>query len=341
MAKHADSESSFAGSSSGPSVAGSNTVPSVDPFTPTAPAPSIAILPASTSELVAAVAEGGGIVEALSDSTAGVVLADVVGPEAVERAVKGRPGIRWVQLPLAGVDQYDDLMRAHRNISWTSGKGAFRQPVGEFALTLTLALMRGIPVFARAGTWGPPQGTSLHNRHVVVVGAGGVGQEILRLLRAFTEHITVVRAHDHPGAGAERTVTDAGLDDVLKTADVVILAAAMTEGTRHLMDARRLARMKDHAFLINVARGPLVDTDALTQALAEGKLAGAALDVTDPQPLPDGHPLWSEPRALITPHTAETPEMVAPLLAGRVRDNVRRLAAGQPLDGLVDVDAGY
>lgn len=340
MAKQADSGSS-AGSSEMPFAGRGNPWPSDDPFTPTAPAPSIAILPAPTSGLIAAVAEGGGIVEPLAAGTAGVVLADVVGPEAVEHAVAGRPNIRWVQLPLAGVDQYDDLMRAHRTISWTSGKGAFRQPVGEFALALTLALMRSIPVFARARTWGRPQGTSLHNRRIVLVGAGGVGEEILRLLGAFTGHVTVVRAHDRPVPGAERTVTDAGLDDALRTADVVILAAAMTDGTKHLMDARRLALMKADAFLINVARGPLVDTEALTQALGAGKLAGAALDVTDPQPLPDGHPLWSQSRALLTPHTAETPEMVAPLLAGRVRDNVRRLAAGESLEGLVDVDAGY
>ena len=182
---------------------------------------------------------------------------------------------------------------------------------------------------------------SLHNRRVVLVGAGGVGQEILRLLSAFTEHVTVVRAHNRPVPGAEHTVTDAGLDAALATADVVILAAAMTAGTEHLMDERRLGLLHPEAFLINISRGPLVDTEALARALAAGKLAGAALDVTDPQPLPDGHPLWEEPRALITPHTAETPEMVAPLLAGRVRDNVRRLAAGQPLDGTVDVDAGY
>ncbi|MET4060736.1 phosphoglycerate dehydrogenase-like enzyme [Arthrobacter sp. UYP6] len=337
MAKHAESdESSFASTAANPFDPG----PSDDPFNP-AVAPSITVLPAPTSEMVAAVAEGGGVLEPLSDTTAGLVLADVVGPAEVEQALAGHPNIRWVQLPLAGVDQYDEVMRAHRLVEWTSGKGAFKQPVGEFALTLTLAVMRSIPVFARAGTWGQPRGTSLHNRRVVLVGAGGVGQEILRLLSAFTEHVTVVRAHNRPVPGAEHTVTDAGLDAALATADVVILAAAMTAGTEHLMDERRLGLLQPEAFLINISRGPLVDTDALARALAAGKLAGAALDVTDPQPLPDGHPLWAEPRVLITPHTAETPEMVAPLLAGRVRDNVRRLAAGQPLDGTVDVDAGY
>lgn len=320
-----------------------------DPFNPTPapasgagePTPSIAILPAPTDELAAAVTGGGGVVEPLSDTTVGVVLADAVGAAELEKVLDEHPGIRWIQLYLAGVDQYEHLMLANRAREWTSGKGAFGQPVGEFALTLTLAIMRGIPVFARAERWGPPRGTSLHGRNVVLVGAGGVGSEILRLLQAFTDHVTVVRAHNRPVPGAERTVTDDGLDEALAGADVVILAAAMTGGTEHLIDARRLALLRPGAFLVNISRGPMVDTEALATALAGGKLAGAALDVTDPQPLPEGHPLWTEPRALITPHTAETPDMVAPLLAARVQENVRRFSAGQPLDGKVDVDEGY
>lgn len=320
-----------------------------DPFNPTpapasgpvGPTPSITILPAPTDELAAAVTGGGGVVEPLSDTTVGVVLADAVGAAELEKVLDEHPGIRWIQLYLAGVDQYEHLMLANRAREWTSGKGAFGQPVGEFALTLTLAIMRGIPVFARAERWGPPRGTSLHGRNVVLVGAGGVGSEILRLLQAFTDHVTVVRAHNRPVPGAERTVTDDGLDEALAGADVVILAAAMTGGTEHLIDARRLALLRPGAFLVNISRGPMVDTEALATALAGGKLAGAALDVTDPQPLPEGHPLWTEPRALITPHTAETPDMVAPLLAARVQENVRRFSAGQPLDGKVDVDEGY
>ncbi|MBP3037870.1 hydroxyacid dehydrogenase [Arthrobacter sp. zg-ZUI100] len=325
MARHADPFNPTPASASGPVV----------------PAPSIAILPAPTDDLAAAVTGGGGVVEPLSDTTVGVVLADAVGAAELEKVLDEHPGIRWLQLYLAGVDQYEHLIRANRAREWTSGKGAFGQPVGEFALTLTLAIMRGIPVFARAERWGPPRGTSLHGRNVVLVGAGGVGSEILRLLQAFTDHVTVVRAHNRPVPGAERTVTDDGLDEALADADVVILAAAMTGGTEHLIDARRLALLRPEAFLVNISRGPMVDTEALVTALAGGKLAGAALDVTDPQPLPEGHPLWAEPRALITPHTAETPDMVAPLLAARVQENVRRFSAGQPLDGKVDVDEGY
>jgi D-3-phosphoglycerate dehydrogenase len=131
------------------------------------------------------------------------------------------------------------------------------------------------------------------------------------------------------------------LDDELGSADVVVLALALTPATEGLIDARRLALMRPDAWLVNVARGGHVVTDDLVAALAAGTIGGAALDVTDPEPLPDGHPLWSEPRCLITPHVANTSAMLRPRLAERITDNVRRRLAGEPLLGVVDVDAGY
>ena len=305
--------------------------------------PRIAVLPDPPDEiLVRAVRDGGGAVGPAEEGTTGVVLSDPTTPvEDLERVLSRNPGIRWVQLPLAGVDRYEPAMDAHPDLMWTSAKGAYAQPVGEFALTLALALVRNIPAFARARSWGSPAGITLHDRDVVIVGAGGVGREILRLISNFTSRTTVVRRTAQPVPGAGRTLTDEGLDEALGQADVVLLAAAMTAGTEHLIDARRLALMRPEAFLINVARGPLVDTDALVQALQAGRLAGAALDVTDPQPLPESHPLWSEPRALVTPHTAETQAMTEPHLAERVRENVARLARGEALEGRVDLQQGY
>jgi phosphoglycerate dehydrogenase-like enzyme len=128
---------------------------------------------------------------------------------------------------------------------------------------------------------------------------------------------------------------------VLPDADVVVVAAAMTEGTAGIIGAAELAVMKPTAVLINIARGGLVDTGALTEALASGAIAGAGLDVTDPEPLPEGHPLWSEPRALITSHSADTPEMTTPLLAERVKTNVRAFLDHSRFEGIVDPEAGY
>ncbi len=129
--------------------------------------------------------------------------------------------------------------------------------------------------------------------------------------------------------------------EVLPDADLVVLALALTDETRHVIGRSELAAMKRTAWLVNVARGGHIDTDALVAALADGTIGGAGLDVTDPEPLVDGHPLWSQPRALITPHVGNTPEMGIPLLAAHITDNVRRFGSGAPLVGLVDPDLGY
>ena len=132
------------------------------------------------------------------------------------------------------------------------------------------------------------------------------------------------------------------LHDVLPDALVVVLALALTpETTGHHRGPPSSTLMGGGAWLVNVARGRHVDTDALVDALTAGSIGGAALDVTDPEPLPDGHPLWDLPNCIITPHTADTIEMVMPLLADRIRTNVQRLGAGEPLVGLVDAAAGY
>ena len=128
---------------------------------------------------------------------------------------------------------------------------------------------------------------------------------------------------------------------MLPGALVVYLALALTPETTGIIGAAELDLMDEPAWLVNVARGPHIDTDALVAALNSGSIAGAALDVTDPEPLPDGHPLWDLPNCIITPHTADTIEMVMPLLAERIRTNVIRFAAGEPLVGVVDPDAGY
>jgi phosphoglycerate dehydrogenase-like enzyme len=135
----------------------------------------------------------------------------------------------------------------------------------------------------------------------------------------------------------ERSQLDAAIPD----ADVVVIALALTQHTRGIVDAAFLSRMAAHAWLVNVGRGGHVVTDDLVAALLEQRIGGAALDVTDPEPLPQGHPLWSIPRCIITPHIGNTPEMGLPLIAARVRDNVARYVAGEPLVGLVDVELGY
>jgi phosphoglycerate dehydrogenase-like enzyme len=194
----------------------------------------------------------------------------------------------------------------------------------------------------RAGHWEVDErGRSLYGVDVVIVGAGGIAEELLRLLQPFGVRATVVRRRDVPVADAARTVTVAGLHDALAGAEVVFVAAALTDASRGLIGAQELERMPHGSVLVNVARGGLVDTDALVAALASGRLGGAGLDVTDPEPLPDGHPLWTAPNCIVTPHVADTEDMVVPLFAQRVARNVEAFHSGGAFEGRIDLSAGY
>ncbi|MBG0739803.1 hydroxyacid dehydrogenase [Paeniglutamicibacter antarcticus] len=322
--------------------------------------PRLAILPRPDDNLAAAATAAGGTVEALSEMTTGIILSQRIDAAELSALLDSHPGIGWVQLPSAGVELYAPAFEDHPNLQWTSAKGSFARPVAEHALALTLALLRRFPESLRATSWGEERGSSLFGLRVVIVGAGGIAQEIIRLFKVFDTFITVLRRGKEPLPGADQTISMQSLHgssgqaepqtgaepgrtlaDVLANADVVVLAAALTAETKGLVGAPEMARMKPDCIVVNIARGALVDTDALLAALASGALAGAGLDVTDPEPLPDGHPLWSEPNAIITPHTADTEEMVRPLIAARVHENVRRWGAHEPLQGRVDAGAGY
>ena len=217
----------------------------------------------------------------------------------------------------------------------------YTEPVAEHTLALALACLRDLPDAPHAASWGRPAATTLFDQPVTIVGAGGIAASLIGLLQPFRADITVVRQRPEPLQGADRTVGVDALKDALSTALVVVLALAVTPTTRRLIDADTLAAMRPDCVLVNIARGAVVDTDALVAALQNGTIARAALDVTDPEPLPDGHPLWALPNCLITPHTADTVEMTVPLLEARIRANVRHFGNGEPLEGIVDVELGY
>lgn len=303
----------------------------------------IAVLPESSEFFVNAINEAGGTVGDISDDTRGILWLSYARAGELSDVLDAHPNVDWVQLPWAGVDAFSEVFAKHSGLRpvWTSAKGAYAEPVAEHALAIILALLRQFPQRSSARSWGAKSGTSLYGLNVVIVGAGGVALELMRLLQAFRTTISIVRRSDSPVAGAERTVSCDRLHEVLANADVVVLAAAMTVDSQNLIGAAELALMKSSSILVNVARGGLVDTEALVAALATGEIAGAGLDVTTPEPLPDGHPLWSEPRALITPHSADTPEMTRPLLAERVKTNVRAFMEHSRFVGLVDPEAGY
>lgn len=303
----------------------------------------IAPHPERNEWLADAVRGGGATVTDPGDAT-GLVWAIPRHPERLGDLLAANPQIAWVQLPFAGIETFTHLMDDGR--TWTCGKGVYADPVAELALTLLLAGMRGVGTYARRRSWEKADANELgHNligARVTILGGGGITASLLRLLGGFGVTTTVVRRRgDVALPGADRTVGMDRLHEALTDADAVVLALAVTAETRGVIDAATLDTMADHAWLVNVARGVHVVTDDLVAALRDGTIAGAALDVTDPEPLPDDHPLWSLPNAIITPHVGNTPAMAVPLLGARVTENVRRFVDGEELIGTVDPVLGY
>ena len=303
----------------------------------------IALEPRPAPHLADAVAKAGGTIAALDSRTRALVWSSPRDEDVLREVLRSHPGIGWVQLPWAGIDAFAPVLAEETGDRlWTSAKGAYAEPVAEHAVMLALALMRGIPEKSRSQSWASSrEGISMYGRRVLLVGAGGVAEEIARLLAPFRVELTVLRRRPEPVPWAARTIGQSGLAAELPAADAVVLAAAATAETRHLIGAAELQAMKPDAVLVNIARGALVDSLALDAALRAGRLAGAGLDVTDPEPLPDGHPLWSAPRCVITSHSADTDAIVAPLLAGRVAANVRAFLGDGGFVGVVDTASGY
>jgi phosphoglycerate dehydrogenase-like enzyme len=302
----------------------------------------VALAPHDDDAMAEAVRRGGGAQVALDAEPDALVWTTPGDWSDLGPVLAAAPGAGWVQLPFAGVEGVAEAGLLTPDRTWTCAKGVYSEPVAEHALVLALAGLRSLGGYARARSWTGQSAETLFDAPVVVLGAGGITASLLDLLRPFRCRVTVVRRDAARRVeGAARTVGLAELDDVLPNARVVVLALSLTPETEQVIDAGRLRRLASDAVLVNVARGRHVDTDALVQALREGRLGAACLDVTDPEPLPDGHPLWTLPTSLVTPHTANPWRTARPLLARRIAENVRRFAAGEPMLGLVDVDAGY
>ncbi len=303
--------------------------------------PRIAVGPQHAPFATDAVTAGGGTLVDIAEQPDALVWLDPRAVQSLADQVAAAPTLQWVQLPFAGVENVVASGLLDHDHLWTCAKGSYAEPVAEHALALSLAGLRHLRTRVSARSWGKAAGTSLYDQKVTILGGGGITTRLLEQLAPFRVEATVVRRKSDPMPGASRTVPVAALDEVLPGALVVYLALALTPETTGIIGAHQLGLMDETAWLVNVARGGHVDTDALVAALVAGSIAGAALDVTDPEPLPDGHPLWELPNAIITPHTADTIEMIQPLLAERIRTNVVRFAAGEELVGLVDPDAGY
>jgi phosphoglycerate dehydrogenase-like enzyme len=285
-----------------------------------------------------AITAGGGHIVPLDEAEA-LVWAAARDPEALRLALERAPGLAWVQLPFAGIEQFVDLVDDER--VWTCGKGVYAEPVAELALALALAGLRHVGAYARATSWTRPHGLNLKGANVTILGGGGITEELLKLLHPFDCHVTVVRNRVAEMEGADEVLEPDRYVDALADAHVVFLALALTPETEGMISRSELEQMRSDAWIVNVARGRHIVTEDLLWALQNGVIAGAALDVTDPEPLPPEHPLWSLPNCIITPHVGNTPEMAVPLLSERITTNVRNFEEGEPLIGPIHVELGY
>ena len=300
----------------------------------------VAIEPKSFPEYEKALELGGAKLSPMGPEVRGLIWTDYSSPEALGELIDRNPQLEWVQLPFAGVDAF--AKQLDKNVLFTSAKGAYREPVAEHALMLALALGRKLPVRIKASSWGKRDAFSFYDSKVLLIGAGGISEELRKLLAPFRAEITVVRNNaELPFPGAKKVAGLEKLDSLIPEADLVIVTCALTDQTRGLINYQRLSLFKPTAYLVNVARGPIVVSDDLLSALDEGLLAGAGLDVTDPEPLPDGHAFFGRDDLILTPHTADTKEIVTRLFATRIEQNVKAFLGNGAWVGEVSPSLGY
>jgi phosphoglycerate dehydrogenase-like enzyme len=300
----------------------------------------VAIEPKSFPEYEKALELGGAKLSPMGPEVRGLVWTDYSSPSALGDLIDANPQLEWVQLPFAGVDAF--AKQLDKNVLFTSAKGAYREPVAEHALMLALALGRKIPTRVKASSWGKREAFSFYDSNVLLIGAGGISQELIKLLAPFRAEITVVRNNpDLPIDGAKKVAGLEQLDSLIPVADLVIVTCALTEKTRGLINYQRLSLFRPTAYLVNVARGPIVVSDDLIRALDSGLLAGAGLDVTDPEPLPDWHGFFGRDDLILTPHTADTKEIVTRLFAVRIEQNVKAFLGNGSWVGKVSPSLGY
>jgi phosphoglycerate dehydrogenase-like enzyme len=271
-----------------------------------------------------------------ADQVEYVVLPSGTKPEIVRKVVK-LPNLKTVQLTSAGVEHVLPYIPGH--ITLCNAQGAHTPATAELTVGLIIASLRNLPRFAVAqheGRWDRDSGLSdsVAGQHVLIVGYGDIGAAVERRLAGWEVTVERVarRARDGVHAIGE-------LPELLPKADVVVILVPVTDETRQLVDKDFLAAMKDGALLVNAARGVIVDTDALLEELTSGRLR-AALDVTDPEPLPAGHPLWQAPGLFLTPHAGGAIHEVRERGYQVVTEQLARLAAGEPLRNVIG-DQGY
>ena len=251
------------------------------------------------------------------------------GAKALSYAAQ-MPNLKTLQMPYAG---YDDALAFKRaGLTICNAPGVHAASTAELAVGLAIASRRGFSFFfqnQREGVWEGRVFPSLTDSKIGIIGYGSIGKKIAKNLSGFEVSITTFTQ-----SGRDGSLTIDQLDAHLPELDIIILILPLSDSSRHLFNAKRIAAMKDGALLINVARGPVVETDALVKELNSGRIF-AALDVTDPEPLPAGHPLWSAKNLLLVPHVGGNSDAFEPRGRALVETQLQLLAAGAPLEHVV------
>lgn len=264
--------------------------------------------------------------------------------ERVIEALHKYPSLRWLHLFSAGVDHMLDELRPFDRITVTNSAGLHAPPIAEWVIAMLLMHVKRLPEMIRKfeqREWEQVRGQELSGCTLGIVGAGGLGYEIARRAAGMQMRVVGLRASGEPMEHVARMYRPPELKEMLGECDYVVLCTPLTPETEGMIGEAELAAMRPSAVLLNVARGKVVQTDALTRALNEGRIAAAYLDVTDPEPLPPDHPLWSTPNAFITAHTSAITPRSAERLVSFFCENLRRWLAGKPLENVVDLARGY
>ena len=281
------------------------------------------------------------------DAAREIVDADgVIGGVTQEQFAKAKK-LKWVQTFSAGVENYRWKEFLDSDVVLTNCKIVQGPNIADHAFAMLLALTRGLFRYIPGKTnqeWSRDEGglTELKDMTAVIIGVGGIGSQIAQRAHGFGMKVIGVDPKDiAPGFALSRVVTPDHLDEVLPQADVVFVSAPLTPQSRHMMSNRQFDLMKKDSYFIAVSRGGLYDTPALVKALDSKRLAGAGLDVTEPEPLPKGHALWNFPNVVITPHIAGQSPGSFERRVGVIRENIRRLTRGERLINVVDKQKGY
>lgn len=256
--------------------------------------------------------------------------------------------IRYVQATFAGIDALHEagLIRPG-GVRWACASGLYDDTVAESTIAILLAQMHMHKMITLAGEWSVRRDVDkrkqwlFDNKTVAIIGAGRIAVKLIEMLSVFGVRIIAVTRSGRTVDGADESYAIADVDRVWGKADVVVVLAPLTPETRHMINRDVFGKMRSNAVLVNVARGPLVHTDDLVEALRNGTIAGAALDVTEPEPLPDDHPLWDIETCMITPHTANTYTIIQERTGRLVVENAAAFEAGERMPNEVNLDAGY